>query len=198
MKDARPRSVSPRQRRVVSPSLSVVQLRAQTAERKADTALSSAGRIADQTMRAQSVTDDAIAEARAVREEVESRISELSQCAEINTSSVLGEVTGEVKRVVEQTQAQMSHAVGTAVQQLEKEIEVAASSAIATSERATQMAVAEACRNFQAQLDQTCAESQRRDAEANQKMDEIAVNLATLIDQLNRFKPASVADVLGS
>ena len=29
-------------------------------------------------------------------------------------------------------------------------------------------------------------------------MDEIAANLATLTDQLNRFKPASVADVSGS
>ena len=29
-------------------------------------------------------------------------------------------------------------------------------------------------------------------------MDEIAANLATLTDQLNRFKPASVEDVLGS
>ena len=125
-----------------------------------------------------------------MREEVESRISELSQCAKINTSSVLGEVTGEVKRVVEQTQAQTSHAVGTAVQQLEKEIEVAVSSAAATSERTTRMAVAEARRYFQAQLDQTRAESQCKDAEAKQKMDEIAVNLPTLTDQLNQFKPA--------
>ena len=78
-------------------------------------------------MRAQSVTDDAIAEARAVREEVESRISELAQRAEISTSSALGEVTGEFRRVVEQTQAQTSHIVGTIVQQLEKEIEVTAS-----------------------------------------------------------------------
>ena len=68
MRDTRPYSVSLRQRRVVSPSLSVAQLCALTAERKADTALSSAGRIADQTIRAQSVADDAIAEARAVRE----------------------------------------------------------------------------------------------------------------------------------
>ena len=29
-------------------------------------------------------------------------------------------------------------------------------------------------------------------------MDEIAVNLATLTDQLNQFKPASVAEVSGS
>ena len=97
----------------------------------------------------------------------------------------MGEVAGKVKRVVEQTQAQTSHAVGTAVQQLEKGIEVAASSATATSERATRIAVAEARRDFQAQLDQTHAELQGRDAEAKQKMDEIAVNLATLTDQLN-------------
>ena len=79
-----------------------------------------------------------------MREEVESRLSELSQRAEVNTSSVLGEVAGKVKRVVEQTQAQTSHTVGSAVQQLEKEIEVAASSTTAMSERATRMAVAEA------------------------------------------------------
>ena len=57
------------------------------------------------------------------------------------------------------------------------------------------MAVAEARRNFQAQLDQTRAESQHRDAKAQQKMNEIAVNLANLTDQLNKFKPASVAEV---
>ena len=78
MRDTRPHSVSPRQRRVVSPSLSVAQTCAQTAELKADTALSSAERIADQTLRAQSVTDDAIAEARAVHGEVESRLSEIT------------------------------------------------------------------------------------------------------------------------
>ena len=94
------------------------------------------------------VADDAIAEARAVREEVESRISELAQRAEISTSSALGEVTGEFWRVVEQTQAQTSHTVGTVVQQLEKEIEVAASGAPATSESVTRMAVAEARSDF--------------------------------------------------
>ena len=72
MREAHSRSVSPRPRRVVSPSLSVAQSRARTAKRKADIALSSAGRIADQTIHAQSVADDAIAEARDVREEVES------------------------------------------------------------------------------------------------------------------------------
>ena len=97
MRDNRTRSVSPRPRRVISPSLSVAQLRTQTAERKADTALSSAGQIVDQTIHAQSTADDAIAEVRAVREEVESRISELLRRTEITTSSVLGEFTGQVK-----------------------------------------------------------------------------------------------------
>ena len=68
--------------------------------------LSHAGTIADQTIRAQATADDAIAEARAVRGEVESRMVEMTRRAEANTSSVLGEVTGEVKRVMEQTQAQ--------------------------------------------------------------------------------------------
>ena len=105
----------------------MAQLRAQTAERKADTALSSTRGIVDQTIRAQSTADDAIAEARVVREEVESRISELLRRAEINTSSVLGEFTGQVRQVIEQSEAQTSRTVGSAVKQLEKEIEVAAS-----------------------------------------------------------------------
>ena len=111
---------------------------------------------------------------------------------------MLGEFTGQVKQVVEQSEAQTSCTVGSAIQQLEKEIEVAASSATAMSEHVTQMAVADVRCNFQAQLERTRAESQRRDTNAKRQMDEIAVNLATLTNQLNRFKPTSVADVLGS
>ena len=62
MGDTHPRSVSLRQRRVVSPSLSVAKSSARTAELKAEIALSKAERIADQTIRAHSVADDAIAE----------------------------------------------------------------------------------------------------------------------------------------
>ena len=97
MRDNRTRSVSPRPHRVISPSLSVVQLRSQTAERKVGTALSSTGQIVDQTIHAQSTADDAIAEARAVRKAVKSRMLELLRCAEITTSSVLGEFTRQVK-----------------------------------------------------------------------------------------------------
>ena len=54
---------------------------------------------------------------------------------------------------MEQSEAQMSRAVGSVVQQLEKEIDVTASSATTTSEHVTQMAIADVRRNFQAQLE---------------------------------------------
>ena len=91
-----------------------------------------------------------------------------------------------------------SRAVGDAFQQLEQEIGVTASSATATSKQATQKAVADAHHDFQSQLDQTRVELQRKDADAKQQMDKIAADLATLTEQLNRFKPAKEADVKGS
>ena len=72
---------------------------------------------------------------------------------------MLGEFTGQVKQVVEQSEAKTSRTIGSAVQQLEKEIEVAVSSTTATSEHTTQMAVADMGRDFQAQLEQTRGES---------------------------------------
>ena len=68
MQDVRPHSVSLRPRRTASPSqLSVAQQRARTAEQRAETALSGVEAVADRTQRAQTVAEDAIAEARSVR-----------------------------------------------------------------------------------------------------------------------------------
>ena len=68
---------------------------------------------------------------------------------------------------------------------MEKEIEVAAAGATATSERVAQVVVAETRSDLQAQIEQTRAESRRRDADQKLRMDEIAANLATLTEQLN-------------
>ena len=76
----------------------------------------SVGWIADQAFRARTTADDAIAEVHSVREQVESRIVDLTRRTEIGTSSVLGEVTSQVRQFVEQSQAQTSRAVGDAVQ----------------------------------------------------------------------------------
>ena len=195
MRDTRSRSVSPRPRRVVSPSVTIAQLRARTAEWKADTAQSFAGRIADETVRAQSTAEDAIAEARAVREQVESRIADLTRRAEISSSSVLGEMTGRVKETVERSQEEMSRAVGSSLQQLEQRIEVAATGATAASVEATKAAVDQTRSELQAQVDANRAESQHRDADVRVKMAEISANLALLTEQLNKFGPARTVDV---
>ena len=181
MRDTRTRSVSPRPRRAISPSLSVAQSRVRAAKTKADVALSRAGTIADQTIRAQATADDAIVEARAVRGEVGSWMVEMTRRAEANTSRVLGDVTGEVKRVMEQTQAQTSHTVGSAVQRWAKEIEVAASGATVMAESVTRLAVAEAQNEFKAQFDQIRAESQRREAEMARQVDEVDKDSVTLL-----------------
>ena len=83
-----------------------------------------------------------------MHESVESRIADLSQCADVSASSVHGEFIGQVRQVAEQSQAHTSRVVGDAIQQLEKEIEVAASSETAMSAQAAKIAVADARRDF--------------------------------------------------
>ena len=165
---------------------------------KADTALSHAGALTDQTIHAQSAAAEAISTAQSVREQVESHMMELSRRAEISASSAKGEMVEQLERVVAQTEAQTSHTAARVVHQLEQDIQVAASSATATSENLTHAAVADVRHNIQAQLEQNRADSQRRDAESKVKVDKIAADLATLTEQLNQFKPASTSDVMGS
>ena len=85
---------------------------------KAESALSSAGIIVDQTIRAQSTAKDAIAEARALRTEVSSRMAEILQRAELRTSSAMGELTVQMKEVTAHIQVQTSHAIAKIRQQL--------------------------------------------------------------------------------
>ena len=81
---------------------------------------------------------------------------------------------------------------------MEQEIQVAAWSAIATLENLTRAAIADVRRKIQAQLEQTRADLQRRDAESKLQVDKIAADLATLTEYLNRFKPAGVTKIVGS
>ena len=97
-------------------------MRARTMEWKAETAMSSVGQVADQAFCARTAADDAIAEARSVREQVESRIADLAARTETVASSVIGELSGQVAEAVERSQADTSRAVEGAIQQLEKEI----------------------------------------------------------------------------
>ena len=111
-RDKRSRSVSPRPRHALSPWLSIAQQRARTAESKAEMAISRAGQVADQALRAQHVAKDAIAEARTVRSEVEWRMGEITRRAEASTSSAVGELSGQVKRAEEQSWSRTTRVVG--------------------------------------------------------------------------------------
>ena len=81
-------------------------------------------------------------------EQVESHIADMAKRTEIVASSVVGELTGQVKMAIEQSQAKTSHAIGSAIQQLGEEIGVVASSVTVMSEQVAHMAVADAHRDF--------------------------------------------------
>ena len=53
-------------------------------------------------------------------------------------------------------------------------------------------------RNVQTQVEQIRGDSQRRDKESKRQVEKIAANLATLTEQLNRFKPTSTVEVTGN
>ena len=117
MQNVRPRSVSPRPRRIASPSkLSVAQQRAWAAEEKAESAVSGVGVVADQTRYARSIAEAAIAEAWFVRDEVTSKIAEVGQRSDVRASNVEEVLTGKVQQVAAQFEAHTSHAVGQVAQ----------------------------------------------------------------------------------
>ena len=97
VKDARSRSVSPRPHRVVSPSLSVAQLRAQAAEQTAVTAVSGVGRVERETHRVREMVEATTAEAKSVRGDVESRVAVLAAAADASATRVNEEITSRVR-----------------------------------------------------------------------------------------------------
>ena len=151
---ARARSASPGLRRSPSPlGLSVAQQRARLAEQSAATAISSMGRIEEETRRIREMVEATIAEARSVRGEVESRIATLAAVADANATRTAEEITSRVQEVAEYSDAQASRAAADVTQRLEKEIVVVVTSTAATAEVTTRTVVEGVRRDIQAQLD---------------------------------------------
>ena len=178
--------------------LSIAQERAQTAEQKAETAISRTGHIEDQAQHAQRVASEAIAEARVVRSEVAMRMDKLVQQAEASTSSAIGALVGQVTQASEQQWQRTSRTVGAVAQQLEKEIGATSSRVAAASEDIMRRTVSEMHARMQAQIDEARAEAECRDKGNKAQMHEISLKLAVLTEQLNKYRPASVTDVEGS
>ena len=68
----------------------------------------------------------------------------------------------------------------------------------ATTEETTRMAVEDVRRGVQVQIEQIHADARQGEAESRRQVGEIATKLATLTEQLNKFKPASSEQVEGS
>ena len=142
-----------RRQAILPMGLFVAQLRAQTAEQKAESAFSHVGVIADQTRHAQSIAEAAIAEARSVHNEVSSKIAAFTKRADDSTSSTIGMLPRKMEEVTAQTEAQTSRVVAQVTQQLERELEAVATSMAMTSEQKTRVAVEDVCSSVQAQFD---------------------------------------------
>ena len=108
MRDARSRSVSPRLRKVVSPSLSVAQLRARAAEQTAATAVSGVGRVEEETRRVRKMVEATAAEAKSVRDNVESRVAVLAAAADASATRANEEIASRVRQVAEYSDTQAS------------------------------------------------------------------------------------------
>ena len=109
----RARSASPRPRRTVTPTeLSVAQQRARTAEMKADTAYSGVGMVAEETRRVRSVAEEAIAEARSLHAEIESKMGEVATRADVSASNVADALMGQVREAVAHSDKVTNRAVG--------------------------------------------------------------------------------------
>ena len=177
LSDVRARSVSPRMHRTVSPSsLSVAQQRVRTAEQRALSALSSVGVIANQTQRTRAVAEAAIAEARSVREEVSSKISEVAKRANVSASSIAENLEGKMREVAAYTGAQTSHAVGDLQSKTREYVE---------GQR----------RDLEARIEQSRVEAQQTTDATKAAVDQLSTQLAQLVTQLAEGKPARSVDV---
>ena len=159
-------STSPGLRRSLSPlGILVAQRHVQLAEQVAESAMSGVGCMADETRRAREVAKAAIAEAKSVHGEVQSKVAVLAARADASAAHAVEVLSGCVQEVAEQSQVQTSRVAVAVAQQLEKEIEAAASSTAATAEIHTCTVVEGMRRDVQPQIEQTRVDARHRDEE---------------------------------
>ena len=102
-------STSPVFKRVVSPlSVSVAQHRAQLAKRTAEYALSGVGHVAEETRRARGIGEAAIAEAKSVHGEIESKVFSLAAQAAASTAHITDALSKRVGELAAETEAKNS------------------------------------------------------------------------------------------
>ena len=103
-------------------------------EQTTESAISSVGRVAEETLRMSGIAKAAIAEAKSVHEVVESKVASLTVQANASVAHITNVLSERVQQVAEYSNAQASRVAGEISQQLEKGLEAVAMSAAATSE----------------------------------------------------------------
>ena len=101
----------------------VAQRRTQLVERITESTVSGVSRVTQETRHVRDVAEAAIAEAKSVHGEVESRVATLVVQVEATTAHVVDALSKRVSEVAVQSEAQTLHVVGIGAQQLEKGIE---------------------------------------------------------------------------
>ena len=132
--------------------MSVGQRRVRLAEQIAATAISGVGRVEAETRRVREIVEATTAEARSVRDKVESRVATLVAAADASASRAVTEITGQVEKVAAYSDAQASRVTAEVTQRLESEIVAAATSTAATADITTRTVVEGVRRDIQAQL----------------------------------------------
>ena len=130
-----------------------MQRHPQLAERTTESALSGVGHAAEKPRRACGIAEAAIAKARSMHGEIESKVSLLVVQAVASTTHITDALSKRVGEVVAETEAKTSHVVGTVAQQLEQEIQAAALSTTVTAEITTRTVVEGMHRDVQAQIE---------------------------------------------
>ena len=172
----RGRSASPVPRRIaLAIGIFVAQRHAQMAEQIAESAISGVGQVADAIRQAREVAEAAIAEARSMHGEVESKVATLVAQADASTAHAVEEITERVREVPAYLDVQASRVIAEVTQRLESEIVAAAISTATTADVNMHTVVEEVRRDVQVQLEQTHADVLRRDEEAQHQVEQISV-----------------------
>ena len=99
------------------------------------------GAVLEETRRARGIAEAAIAKAKSVHGEIESKVSSLVAQAAASTAHITDALSKRVGKLAAETEAKTLHTIGTIAQQLEQEIIVAALSTVAMAEVTTCMVV---------------------------------------------------------
>ena len=153
--------------------------------------ISGVGRVEQETRHICKIVEATMAEARSVRDKVESRVASLVASADPSALRAVEEIMGSVKEVVAYSDAQALCVTAEVMQRLESKIAAVALSATATADITTRTAGEGMRRHIQVQIEQICVDALQREQEAQRRVEGISTQLQTLTMQINKFRPAS-------